>query len=119
MPATHPTSPEQRVLRGPRDLTRSEVALGMESSASPRLFAVRRADIVGEQPRIHVQYVSRDGESQTMRTYQGRAVRDGVDWHAYKGGFHATIPAHQPTPSPETAIPRLRELVARLHGGGA
>jgi hypothetical protein len=91
----------------------------METSASPRLFAVRRADIVDETPRIHVQYVSRDGTTQTIRTYRARAVRDGVDWHAYKGGFHATIPAQQSTPTPETAIPRLRELVTRLHGGGA
>jgi len=112
------TTPGRQVLRGPRDLSRSEIELGMETSASSRLFAVRRADVLGEKPRIHVQYVSRDGSCQRIRTYPGRVVRNGFDWHAYKGGFHATIPAQQTTPTPEAAIPRLRELVTRLHGGG-
>ena len=132
-----PRSPErtrllftEEFIHGPRNYTRDEIALGIHNSspAEERYYAVQRGDAYTtnseeHQPRIHVAYVSGDATRYAIRSYPGVEVRDGADWHAFKGGFPVTIhPRTEPASTPPETREELRQLLTELHalaGGDA
>jgi hypothetical protein len=122
-PERHSLLPTGKFVRGPRNLTRDEITLGIHdpTPGEHRYYAVQRGDIYitnaeERQPRIHVAYVSGDTTRYAIRSYPGVEVRDGADWHAFKGGFPVIIhPRTEPTSTPPKTREELRQLVTELH----